>query len=489
MLGNIHFYNEGQKQLFHAVGKLRYLKELDLRLTKIADTGADDFAEVLSLLQLLEKLVLAAIDVDNEGQKQLFLAVGKLRYLKELDLRNTKITETSAVALAKVLSSLHLLEKLLLGRIDDDNETQEQLFHAAGKLRYLKELDLFGTKITETGAVALANVLPSLHLLEKLSLGYIDLYNEGQKQLFHAVGKLRYLKKLNLAATTITETGAHALARILSSLYLLEELLLPKIDVDNKAQKQLFHTVGKLKYLKYLYLECSNIIQAGGQAFAEMLPSLQLLESLEFLETDFDNGSQGQLFLAVGKLKYLKQLCLHFTTIDETSADALAEMLSSLQLLDNLTLAGIEFSTKSAKQLFYAVGKLKYLKDLCLGFTTSDGTDAHALAEMLSSLQLLEYLWLNDMDFSTKSDKQLFHAVGKLKYLKELHLDNATITETGAVALEKVLPSLRNLRRITLPDIKSGEEETPSDEESDENETPESKLRAICNVLGLITSF
>ncbi len=441
VLGNIHFYKEGQKQLFHAVGKLRYLKELDLRLTKIADTGADDFAEVLSLLQLLEKLVLAEIDVDNEGQKQLFLAVGKLRYLKELDLRNTKITETSAVALAKVLSSLHLLEKLLLGKIDDDNETQKQLFHAVGKLRYLKELDLRDTKITETGAVALANVLPSLHLLEKLRLGYIDCYNAGQKQLFHAVGNLRYLKELNLAGTTITEAGADALARILSSLYLLEKLLLPtKIDVDNKAQKQLFVAVGKLKYLKSLYLDHCKITQTGGKAFAEMLPSLQLLESLVFPEIDFDNGGQGQLFLAAGKLKYLKKLCLGLTTIDETSADALAEMLSSLQLLEDLTLVGIEFSTKS--------------------------------------------------------EKQLFHAVGKLKYLKEFHLDGATITQTGAAALEKVLPTLRNLRLIALPDIKSdeektpsdiesGEEETPSDEECDEVETPKSKLRAACRVLGI----
>ena len=489
--------NETQEQLFHAVGKLRYLKELYLWYTKITKTGADALAKVLSLLQLLEKLVLAEIDVENEGQKQLFLAVGKLRYLKELDLSYTKITETGAVAFAEVLSSLHLLEKLVMCRIDDDNEAQKQLFHAVGKLRYLKKLDLRGTKITETGAVTLANVLPSLHLLEKLWLVYIDLYNAGQTQLFHAIGKLRYLKELNLACTTITEAGADALARILSSLYLLEKLLLPtKIDVDNKAQKQLFLAVGKLKYLKDLYLECSNITQTGGQAFAEMLPSLQLLESLKFLEIDFDNGSQGQLFLAVGKLKYLKDLFLHFKTIDETSADALAEMLSSLQLLEYLRLSYIAFSTKSDKQLFHAVGKLKYLKELSLYFTTIGETGADVLAEMLSSLQLLEILRLHGIEFSTKSDKQLFHAVGKLKYLKKLYLRETTITQTGAVALEKVLPTLRNLRLIALPDIKSdeeetpsdiesGEEETPSDEECDEVETPKSKLRAACRALGI----
>ncbi len=175
---------------------MRYLKKLDLRGTKITETGADTLAKVLLSLHLLEELLLGNIDVDNEGQKQLFLAVGKLRYLKRFNLIDGKIAETGADALAKVLSSLHLLEKLVMREIDADNEAQKQLFHAVGKLRYLKELDLRDTKITETGADTLAKVLLSLHLLEKLLLGKIDVDNEGQKQLFLAVGKLRYLKEL-----------------------------------------------------------------------------------------------------------------------------------------------------------------------------------------------------------------------------------------------------------------------------------------------------
>ena len=434
----IHY--DDMTAFLNSLESLKYLKNLDIHHLRIYETETDALADILPSLHLLKKLVLGNIHFHNEGQKQLFHAVGKLRYLKKLDLSHTKIADTGADAFAEVLSSLHLLEKLVMRGIDDDNEAQKQLFHAVGKLRYLKELDLRDATITETGAVALAKVLSSLHLLEKLVMCWIDDDNETQKQLFHAVGKLRYLKGLDLRNIWITETGADALARILSSLYLLEELLLSKIDVDNKAQKQLFLAAGKLKYLKNLYLYRCKITQTGGKAFAEMLPSLQLLECLEFLATDFDNGSQGQLFVAAGKLKYLKYLFLSLTTIDETSADA--------------------------------------------------------LAQMLSSLQSLESLWLSYIACSTNSDKQLFHAVGKLKYLKELHLDEATITQTGAVALEKVLPTLRNLRLIALhdiksdeeetpSDIKSGEEETPSDEECDEVETPKSKLRAACRVLGI----
>jgi hypothetical protein len=65
-----------------------------------------------------------------------------LKYLKELDIGKFRITQTGAVTLAEVLPSLQLLENLVLGSIGFDDECQKHLFHAVGKLKYLKELDL-----------------------------------------------------------------------------------------------------------------------------------------------------------------------------------------------------------------------------------------------------------------------------------------------------------------------------------------------------------
>ena len=201
--------------MFHAVGKLKYLKELHLGGSMITQTGAVILAEVLPSLQLLEKLMLRNIEFDDECQKHLFHAVGKLKYLKELDFRFFKITQTGAVTLAEVLPSLQLLEKLMLDDIGFDDECQKHLFHAVGKLKYLKELDFRFFKITQTGAVTLAEVLPSLHLLEKLMLDDIGFDDECQKHLFHAVGKLKYLKELVLGWSEITQTGAVTLAEVL----------------------------------------------------------------------------------------------------------------------------------------------------------------------------------------------------------------------------------------------------------------------------------
>jgi toll-like receptor 13 len=259
---------------------LKYLKELDIGKFRITQTGAVTLAEVLPSLQLLEKLMLKYIEFDNECQKHLFHAAGKLKYLKELDFGFSKITQTGGVTLAEVLPSLQLLEKLVLQNIEFDDECQKHLFHAVGNLKYLKELDLRYSEITQTGAVTLAEVLPSLQLLEKLVLQNIEFDDECQKHLFHAVGKLTYLKELDLGWSEIIQTGAVTLAQVLPSLQLLEKLVVRNIEFDNECQKHLFHAVGKLKYLKELDLGWSEITQTGAVTLAEVLPSLQLLEKL-----------------------------------------------------------------------------------------------------------------------------------------------------------------------------------------------------------------
>ncbi|CAB4036828.1 NLR family CARD domain-containing 3-like, partial [Paramuricea clavata] len=476
VLRDIKFDDEHQKHLFHAVGKLKYLKKLVLRFSKITQTGAVTLAEVLPSLQLLEKLLLEGIiEVDDECQKHLFHAVGKLKYLKKLDLGWSKITQTGAVTLAEVLPSLQLLEKLVLQDIEFDDECQKHLFHAVGKLKYLKELDFWYTTITQTGAVILAEVLPSLQLLEKLVLQDIEVDDECQKHLFHAVGKLKYLKKLYFWYSTITQTGAVTLAEVLPSLQLLEKLVLQDIEFDDECQKHLFHAVGKLKYLKELYFWYSTITQTGAVTLAEVLPSLQLLEKLVLNVIEFDDECQKHLFHAVGKLKYLKELDLRWSKITQTGAVTLAEVLPSLQLLEKLVLKKIEFDDECQKHLFHGVRKLKYLNELDFALSEITQTGAVTLAEVLPSLQLLEKLVLKNIEFDDECQKHLFHAVGKLKYLNELDFGLSEITLAGVAALTDVLPSLCNLRWIFLSKIKSDETEISSNEESEENESVEIK--------------
>ncbi len=109
----------------------------------------------------------------------------------------------------------------------------------------MKNLDLGRSKPVSG---ALACVLLSLQLLVlDLSKNVFGYYG---KQLFGALGKLKYLKKLNLRCFRATETGVETLAEVLPSLQLLEKLVLEfNTDTyfDNSYYyKQLFGSPGKL---------------------------------------------------------------------------------------------------------------------------------------------------------------------------------------------------------------------------------------------------
>ncbi len=126
-------------------------------------------------------------------KKTLFGGLGKLKYLKELNLVGFLRTRIHAEALAEVLPSLQLLEKLVLHSSDEiefvDSWTDEKLFAALGKLKYLKELNLKHFSVTEIDVETLAQVLPSLQLLERLVLELYLNKNDDScvKQLFGAL--------------------------------------------------------------------------------------------------------------------------------------------------------------------------------------------------------------------------------------------------------------------------------------------------------------
>ena len=457
------YENSYYKRLFGALGKLKYLKELNLGYFTFTGIATETLAEVLPSLQLLERLVLAFYEYtnfNNSCYKQLFGALGKLKYLKEIDLRRTNITRTGAESLAEVLPSLQLLEVLKLGRIDFDDANKKQLFDAIGKLKYLKEIDLRDIDITQTAAESLAEVLPSLQLLEVLKLGRIVFDDANKKQLFDAIRKLKYLKQIDFSYINNTQTGAESLAEVLPSLQLLEVLKLGGIAFDDAKKTQLFDAIGKLKHLKEIDLSDINITQTGAESLAEVLPSLQLLEVLKLGKIVFDDAKKQQLFDAIGKLKYLKEIDFRLIDITQTGAESLSEVLPSLQLLEGLKLGKIVFDDGGGKQLFDALGKLKYLKILELYRTLRTGASLANFAEALPSLRCLEKLSLCYM-YENESDQQIFAAVESLCFLNQLDLHLYRITQAGATTLISVLPKLHNLKCIKIDSkVADGENKT-----------------------------
>ena len=378
---------------FGALVSLRYLKNVDLRWTKMCKSAKEGLARTLPSLQMLQRLVLGKM-IGSDNKKEIYLALGNLKYLKEVDLGKSYITQTET--LGRVLPSWTLLEKLVLHEIRHWYEYVEQLFAALGNLKYLKELHLGGMNITESGIEALAHVLPSLTLLEKLVLKGIGSYDECDEQLFVALGNLKYLKELHLGEMNITESGIEALAHVLPSLTLLEKLVLEGIS----SYEQLFAAQGNLKYLKELKLKHLRISQTDAEALARASPSLQMLNVLQLRCVALEDDKR--VFHALRRLRFLEELDLDKIKITEAGVAALADVIPSLGLLKKLRLKYISFEDTSDDQLFTAVGSLSFLNELELFVSTITQAGANSLTTTLPRLRNLKKFrlpWIeNDED-------------------------------------------------------------------------------------------
>ena len=450
VLTNVHLVARSWEEILKAIGKMRNIRKLVLRGVKVDNEEA--FFDMLSHLSVLEEIVFPRVAIDSVAGCSNVLQT--LVYLKSLDLSQTSI---NCVAAADVLPSLKLLERLMFLEYRFDDIFERQLFHAVGKFKYLKELKI----IYFYGPLdKLAEVLPSLYLLEKLELHVNEFDEEVNSQLLRAVGKLKYLTKLNLYFCEITAPALLTLAQALKSLQLLEILELDESSrasgCDDCSQTQLLHAVGKLKYLKKLRLH----FIATTETYFILLPDvLQSLQLLEVLELDLDNCDDGsQLFATVGKLRYLKKLTLWGFKGTQQHHIALAEVLPTLQLLEKLHLHKKEDESddQSEIKLFQAIGKLKYLKKLALNYFCLTQTDAVvSLSEVLASLQVLErFEWGGHRIYDGCA---VFDAVGKLKCLKELYLPDIEITKAAAETLNNLLQASRSLRTFWLPRLIEGE--------------------------------
>ena len=183
--------------IYSAINSLKNIKKLHLDGLKVVSERA--FWEMFLSLSLLEELKFPHVTVDRDDSMNAFCtALASMKGLKYLELPPSMNKSTFLEALSRVLPSLKSLERVVLSAFNLDTDSQKLLFSTLRSLSSLTELDLKRTSTAKTGTLALAGALLSLPLLEKLVMGWIDADDDSQEQVFTAVGSLRYLKELDL---------------------------------------------------------------------------------------------------------------------------------------------------------------------------------------------------------------------------------------------------------------------------------------------------
>ena len=254
-LSNAHLNGDDLKRICQPLASFMDLKYLELSMNAIGPDGIKELANILKEFPLLERLDLSRSCLQGDDINVLCQGLVPLKKMKSLDLSGNMID-------SQILDDAWLLPLTLEELTFSDVIHGEKLFAKIKTLQNLEKLHLSNLKLRACDVEILATTLSSFPKMEELTLADIVIacscgYDcKCYEQLFSALGSLKYLKELELIRISIDKTGAKALARVLPSLTLLEKLVLGCNLFDHECDKQqLFAALENLKYLKELDLQ------------------------------------------------------------------------------------------------------------------------------------------------------------------------------------------------------------------------------------------
>ncbi|KAG1953651.1 NACHT, LRR and PYD domains-containing protein [Pimephales promelas] len=189
-----------------------HLRELDLSGNKLGDSGVKNLSDLLMNPQFkLEKLQLSCCDMTDEGCSDVTSALkSNPSHLRELDLSGNNLGDSGVKNLSDLLMNPQFkLEKLHLNRCSI-TEKQSLILTSALKSNpsHLRELDLSGNKLGNSGVKHLCAVLKDSHCkLDRLSLqccGITDVSSLTQSLTNSKA--LQFLKELDLRGNKIGDS-------------------------------------------------------------------------------------------------------------------------------------------------------------------------------------------------------------------------------------------------------------------------------------------
>uniref|UniRef100_A0A8C1X518 Uncharacterized protein n=1 Tax=Cyprinus carpio TaxID=7962 RepID=A0A8C1X518_CYPCA len=324
-----------------------HLRELDLSWNKMKNTGVNRLCDVLKDSHCkLERLSLICCEMTDEGCSALTSALkSNPSHLKELNLSGNHLGQSGVKNICALLSNSQFkLEKLVLWRC---NITEEQcLILTVGlclNLSHLRELDLSGNEIKNTGVKILCDVLKDSHCkLEKLWLGCCDITDGGCSAVTSALkSNPSHLRELDLSGNQLGQSGVKNVSDLLKNPQCkLEKLTLCGCSI---TEKQCLMLTSALKsnpsHLRELDLSGNNIKNTGVNHFCDVLKDshckLKILSLNDCGITDVT--SLTQTLTNTKALQFLKELDLSNNNIGD-SKEEISDMLQETNC--NLRLDG-----------------------------------------------------------------------------------------------------------------------------------------------------
>ncbi|CAH1252523.1 NLRP12 [Branchiostoma lanceolatum] len=334
------------------------LKTLDLSCTNLTPSSLQPLVQGFSHMSLLEELDLSGnSDLGDAGMEVLQVGLSCVPHLAVLRLRHVGMTAVGMSSLAPYMR------------------------HLVG----LRELDISGNKICDTGFESLTAVLPIFTAMQVLVLAGISISPTGIRTLAPALCQLTRLIKLDISHNAIGDPGLECLAAILHHLTAMKMLVLSGTGISDRGILALIKALPHLVQLQMLDVSLNNIGDSGIVSLVQTLcqPSHLGMEqnppgdkslttaphynnTLQELDIGWNRGVTGaglgrvaQLISALPALTRLDMTGYRDTPthLPDTAAMALAEALPRLCALKWLHLWEISMEPAGFQAVMQAAGE------------------------------------------------------------------------------------------------------------------------------------
>ena len=416
------------------------IKELNFRDSNISESAVSEFAVAIANQHCLEELILDYNYLCTNGILTLARSLHSINTLKLLNLDNTSLTEEAADAIALAISSNHGLEQLYLG----NNKLRAggiKIARALKNISTLQILDLNDNHLPVEVAQELASVIACNSSLKQLRLRNNKLTTTGMIKVTKSLSNLTTLKVLNIRDNQITENAANAISLLISNNTGIEELWLGK----NKLRAGILKVLKALEVvpkLRALDIEANHI---PGEV-CDGIASFMQHNCSRDLHTLFFEGNDlhltgTTLVEALCLLTNLKTIDLNGTNMTGEMADKLAVAIPNMTSLQQLWLKNNNLGTDKVITIAQSLSVLTTIKQLSLTGNQITKEAADAIVSVIHSNSTLEKLYLSDNDLRAGA-LAIVKSLQSVSTLKILNLDNNSIPDMVIVELATFIANM-----------------------------------------------
>ncbi|KAL1276473.1 hypothetical protein QQF64_036096, partial [Cirrhinus molitorella] len=370
--------------------------------------------------------------------------------LRELNLSRRELGDTRVNQIAALLQDKHCkLNKLILC---DCSITEKQCLILTSALKsnpsHLRELDLSGNELRNTGVNYLCDVLKVSHCkLDRLRLRICLMTDKGCSALTSALkSNPSHLRELELSKNKIGDSGVKTICDLLRKPHCkLEKLQLSGCSITEEGYKALASALrSNPSHLIELDLTGNDPGQSGVKQLNDLLQSRWYsLKTLRFLGPAADEVCQYATGVVSKNPLLLKELDLSERKLGDTLVNQIAAYLQDKHCqINTLILYGCSITEKQCLTLTSSLkSNLSHLRELDLSWNKIKKTGVNHLCDLLEDSDCkLERLWL---DYCYMTDEDCSAVMSALKsnpsHLRELDLSRNKLGDSAMKNLSDLL--------------------------------------------------